>query len=143
MNENKVNINWFPGHMAKAKKELDSKIKLVDLIIELRDARIPLSSANPLFSDLIKNKPRLIILVKSLILIVLIETNNANHNTEASNVRFRQKKWRIMLLIITYALDKFVVMFKESLDQWSLCFTFNHIHLTPLYKQHLMYLLAC
>ena len=66
MNENKVNINWFPGHMAKAKKELDSKIKLVDLIIELRDARIPLSSANPLFSDLIKNKPRLIILVKSL-----------------------------------------------------------------------------
>ena len=62
----KVHINWFPGHMAKAKRELDSKIKLVDLIIELRDARIPLSSANPLFTSLINNKPKLIILVKSL-----------------------------------------------------------------------------
>ena len=62
----KVHINWFPGHMAKAKRELDSKIKLVDLIIELRDARIPLSSANPLFTSFINNKPKLIILVKSL-----------------------------------------------------------------------------
>lgn len=62
----KVNINWFPGHMAKAKRELDSKIKLVDLIIELRDARIPISSANPLFSSLISNKPKLVVLVKSL-----------------------------------------------------------------------------
>ncbi len=65
-NLEKVIINWFPGHMAKARRELENKIKLVDLIIELRDARIPFSSANPLFSDLIKNKPRLIILVKSL-----------------------------------------------------------------------------
>ncbi len=68
MNEIKEgpHINWFPGHMAKARRELDSKIKLVDLIIELRDARIPNSSANPLFTTLIKNKPRLIILVKSM-----------------------------------------------------------------------------
>ncbi len=59
-------INWFPGHMAKARRELEAKLKLVDLIIELRDSRVPLSSANPLFSSLIKNKARLIILVKSL-----------------------------------------------------------------------------
>ncbi len=59
-------INWFPGHMAKAKKELMQKLKLVDLVIELRDARIPFSSQNPLLKELIGNKPRLIILSKSL-----------------------------------------------------------------------------
>lgn len=59
------NINWFPGHMAKTKRELTEKIKLVDLVIELRDARIPTSSANPMLKEIINNKPRLIIMCKS------------------------------------------------------------------------------
>lgn len=60
------NLNWFPGHMAKAKRELTQKLKLIDLVIELRDARIPNASQNPLLKELIGNKPRLIILTKSL-----------------------------------------------------------------------------
>lgn len=60
----KTNINWFPGHMTKAKRQMEEHIKLVDMVIELRDARIPLSSENPLLKDIIGNKPRMIVLTK-------------------------------------------------------------------------------
>lgn len=65
MGENINTINWYPGHMAKAKKELMEMVKLVDLIIELKDARIPLSSTNPLIDEIAKNKARLILLNKA------------------------------------------------------------------------------
>ena len=58
-------IQWFPGHMTKAKREIEEKIKLVDMIIELRDARLPQASANPLLQEITKTKPRLLILTKS------------------------------------------------------------------------------
>lgn len=58
-------IQWFPGHMAKAKREISEKIKLVDLVIELKDARIPYASTNPMIHEIIGNKPRLILLCKS------------------------------------------------------------------------------
>ena len=64
MSESKLNINWFPGHMTKAKREMQEKLKMVDMVIELRDARIPYSSKNPLIDELINQKPRLIILTK-------------------------------------------------------------------------------
>ena len=57
-------IQWFPGHMTKAKREIEEKIKMVDMVIELRDARIPSSSANPLLHQITNQKPRLIILTK-------------------------------------------------------------------------------
>lgn len=63
--ETSKNFNWFPGHMAKAKREMTEKMKLVDLVIELRDARIPYSSANPMLEEVISQKPRLILLNKS------------------------------------------------------------------------------
>lgn len=62
--QNTTNINWFPGHMTKAKREIEEKVKVVDMIIELRDARIPRSSENPLLRQITNNKPRLIILTK-------------------------------------------------------------------------------
>lgn len=58
-------IQWFPGHMAKAKREISEKVKLVDLVIELKDARIPYASTNPMISEIIGNKPRLVLLCKS------------------------------------------------------------------------------
>ena len=64
MSEELSTINWFPGHMAKAKREMSEKIKLVDMVIELRDARCPASSINPLLGEIIGNKPRLIVLAK-------------------------------------------------------------------------------
>lgn len=57
-------IQWFPGHMTKARREMEENLKKVDLVIEIRDARIPESSKNPMLDQLIQNKPRLIILSK-------------------------------------------------------------------------------
>lgn len=57
-------IQWFPGHMAKAKREINEKMKLIDIVIELVDARAPYSSKNPLFNGIVNNKPRLIVLTK-------------------------------------------------------------------------------
>ena len=55
-----TSINWFPGHMVRAKKEIRENLKLVDAVIEIVDARIPRSSRNPDFDDLISTKPRVI-----------------------------------------------------------------------------------
>ena len=63
--DNITNINWFPGHMVKAKRELKEIFKLVDIVIEIVDARIPLSSRNPDFDELIMDKPRIVALNKS------------------------------------------------------------------------------
>ena len=57
-------IQWFPGHMTKAKRQMEENLKKVDLVIEIRDARIPYSSKNPMLEKPIQNKPRLIILSK-------------------------------------------------------------------------------
>lgn len=58
-------VQWFPGHMKKARDIIQANIKLVDVIIELLDARIPYSSANPMLQDIIGEKPRLIALNKA------------------------------------------------------------------------------
>ncbi len=65
MGENKTNINWFPGHMAKTKRILKESLKNVDLIAEILDARIPYSSSNPDLNQIIENKPKIVILNKS------------------------------------------------------------------------------
>jgi len=62
---NQYNIQWFPGHMAKAKREISQMVKLVDIVIELKDARIPYSSTNPMIDEIVGKKPRLILLNKS------------------------------------------------------------------------------
>ncbi|MGE8002089.1 ribosome biogenesis GTPase YlqF [Lysinibacillus sp. NPDC093216] len=59
-----MTIQWFPGHMAKARREVTEKLKLVDIIFELIDARLPLSSRNPMIDEVINQKPRLLILNK-------------------------------------------------------------------------------
>ena len=64
MNENKTNINWFPGHMAKTKREIKEKINLVDIIYEVIDARMPISSRMKEMDEVLGNKPRLIIMTK-------------------------------------------------------------------------------
>ena len=65
MSENKTNINWFPGHMAKARRQIAESLKQVDLVVEVLDARAPMSSQNPEIKDLLSQKPHIIILNKS------------------------------------------------------------------------------
>ncbi|RWZ60511.1 ribosome biogenesis GTPase YlqF [Halobacillus fulvus] len=57
-------IQWYPGHMAKAKREVAEKLKLVDFVIELVDARAPYSSENPMLHDILQEKPKMVVLMK-------------------------------------------------------------------------------
>ena len=61
----KISISWYPGHMAKTMKQVEEDLKLVDIVIEILDARIPISSQNPEVQKLIKNKKKIVILNKS------------------------------------------------------------------------------
>ena len=60
-----MHFQWYPGHMTKAKRMMQENMKLIDLVIELVDARVPVSSRNPDLDELGKNKARLILLNKS------------------------------------------------------------------------------
>lgn len=64
-NVSSTSINWYPGHMAKARREIGEAAKLVDVIIEIIDARIPIASRNPILNEIIGDKPRVIVLNKS------------------------------------------------------------------------------
>ena len=55
-------IQWFPGHMAKARREITEKLKLVDIVLEILDARVPLSSSNPMMNEILANNPKLVLL---------------------------------------------------------------------------------
>lgn len=61
----KTSINWYPGHMAKAKREIKEKLSLIDIVYEVIDARIPMSSKNKDIDELIKDKPRILIMTKT------------------------------------------------------------------------------
>ncbi len=59
------NLQWYPGHMAKTRRLIEDNLKMIDVVIEILDARIPYSGRNPNFNDIIRNKPRLLVLNKS------------------------------------------------------------------------------
>lgn len=62
--EGKMNINWYPGHMAKTKRQIIEDLKLIDIVIELLDSRIPISSQNPNIAEITKNRKKIIVLNK-------------------------------------------------------------------------------
>ena len=64
MNENKTNINWYPGHMAKTKRLVKEQLDLIDIVYEVIDARMPYSSKIKDIDEVIKNKPRILIMTK-------------------------------------------------------------------------------
>ena len=64
MNENKTNINWYPGHMAKTKREISEKLNVIDIVDEVIDGRMPISSKIVDIDDLIKDKPRILVVTK-------------------------------------------------------------------------------
>lgn len=75
-------IHWYPGHMKKAQIDIEDKIKIVDLVIELLDARIPISSRNPTLFKLTQNKNRLVVLTKNDLADPIITKNWINHFRE-------------------------------------------------------------
>ena len=63
--QNQTNINWYPGHMAKTRRQIIEDLKLIDVVVEILDARIPISSQNPDIQEITKNKKKIILLNKS------------------------------------------------------------------------------
>ena len=76
-------IQWFPGHMAKTRRIMRENLKYVDIVVEIRDARIPKSSSNPEINSLLSNKPRIIILNKA---------DNADRNITKKWIEYYKKK---------------------------------------------------
>lgn len=64
MSENSMNINWYPGHMSKTKRQIAEDLKMVDIVVEILDARIPNSSQNPDIAEITKNKKKIVVLNK-------------------------------------------------------------------------------
>ena len=60
-----TSINWYPGHMARARREISESVKLVDVVIEIIDARIPVASRNPILNEIIGDRPRIVVLNKA------------------------------------------------------------------------------
>jgi ribosome biogenesis GTPase A len=60
-----MTIQWFPGHMSKARRQIEEKLTLIDVVIELLDARAPLSSRNPMIDEILRGKPRLVVMNKA------------------------------------------------------------------------------
>ncbi|MDO7905855.1 ribosome biogenesis GTPase YlqF [Paenibacillus sp. JX-17] len=60
-----MTIQWFPGHMTKARRQIQEKLKLIDLVIELIDARLPQSSRNPMIDEILQGKPRIVVMNKA------------------------------------------------------------------------------
>ena len=61
-----MNIQWYPGHMTKTRRQIEADLKLVDVVVEIIDARIPASSRNPDIDAICAGKPRLIVLLRLL-----------------------------------------------------------------------------
>ena len=85
-----MNYQWYPGHMTKAKRMMQENISLIDLIIEIVDARIPLSSRNPDIDELGKNKSRIILLNKS-------DLSDGKYNELWMNY-FKEKGYHVVLV---------------------------------------------
>lgn len=85
-----MNINWYPGHMKKTKDLLKENIKLIDIVIELLDARIPISSKNPDIDNIVNDKPKLLLLNKS-------DLSNEKLNDKFKN-HFNNKNKRVLFV---------------------------------------------
>ena len=105
MNENKTNINWFPGHMAKAKREIKEKLDLIDVVFEVIDARIPYSSKNNDIENMIINKPRILIMTK----IDLCDINITNKWKE-----YYENKGYIVVMLDLLSNNKLNELYKET-----------------------------
>lgn len=81
----KTSINWYPGHMAKTKRQIAEDIKLIDVVIEILDARMPISSQNPDIGKLLYNKKRIVALNKSDL---ANEEQNKRWKNHFENIRY-------------------------------------------------------
>ena len=139
-NENKANINWYPGHMAKTKREIKERINLIDLIYEVIDARMPLSSKMKGMDEIIKDKPCILVMTKKD-LCDIEETNKWVLEYEKLGYKMREaqtKKIPYILVVgdkelegntvnyrkhgskesVSISVDDFIQMIKEQINNY-------------------------
>ena len=87
-------IQWFPGHMAKTRRKIQEDIKLVDVVAELLDARVPQSSSNPVLRDIIQRKPKVVLLNKSDMADPAQTSKWVSYSGRCSNPRLRPGRKR-------------------------------------------------
>lgn len=102
-----MTIQWYPGHMAKAKREAEEKLKLVDFVIELVDARAPFSSENPVLHQLLQDKPKMVVLMKKDLADPKITTQWLNYyqNRDVSALAIEANNTKDIQRIINMAKD--------------------------------------
>ncbi|ENH98258.1 hypothetical protein J416_00894 [Gracilibacillus halophilus YIM-C55.5] len=111
-----MTIQWFPGHMAKAKREVEEKLKVVDFVIELVDARAPLASQNPMLQHTLQNKDKLIVLMKKDLADEAVteqwleQLTNDQHNAITVDVNQKQDIQHVIQAAKTLA--------NKSLEKW-------------------------
>ncbi len=104
------NIQWFPGHMTKAKRKIQAGLKLIDVVVEIIDARIPVSSSNPDLAQIIENKPKLVLFNKC---------DKADKNATQKWVNYYQKNGIKALPVDCKSgrgLNKFIPALREMLS---------------------------
>lgn len=106
-----MNINWYPGHMKKTMDNIRASLKLVDIVGEIIDARIPISSKNPVIDDILKDKPRIMILNKS-------DMANDNETRKWQNF-YREKGYGVVVIDALHSkgIDKIYSIAKEMLQE--------------------------
>ena len=109
--DNKTNINWYPGHMAKAKRLIKEQLNLIDIVYEVVDARIPFSSKIKDIDELVSNKPRIILMTKS----DLCDTTKTNKWVSY----YEEKGYKVILLdlINNKNIDKISIVTNEVLKE--------------------------
>lgn len=121
--EKDLNINWFPGHMAKARRLIEEKIKIIDIVIEIIDARIPYSSKNPLMDKLVRNKAKVILMSKVDLADPIItkkwieEYQNQGYKVIASNLHEFKELSEIVKEVKETLKDKFERDAKKGLKE--------------------------
>ncbi len=107
--QNSTNINWFPGHMAKARRQIKENISMVDIIYEVVDARIPKSSKIKDINELVKDKPRILIMAKG----DLCDLNKTNEWAR----KYEKEGYKVVLvdLINNKGTDKVIKVTNEVL----------------------------
>lgn len=105
-------IQWYPGHMAKAKREFQEKLQMVDVVLELIDARVPHSSTNPMIDELVTHKPRVKVLMKSDLADPKVTQEWLNYYNEQgyAAVAIDAKHNQDMKTVLQYA--------KQALEAW-------------------------
>ena len=100
-------IQWFPGHMAKARRLIEEKLPIIDIVYELLDARIPESSRNPMLFEIIRNKPHLIILNKA---------DLADDSKTREWVEYFEKKDMNCIAVNSLTGNAFSVIYKKTME---------------------------